>query len=237
MSDKLIQDLSLKLGYRENPHILEKSTENCRLLSLKQNSMTSSIGEIAKVVICIDLAASIIGISFDTNTALKICGLKKSNYANYRRIIQKLIGGTSSVGVPELCLQLGLPAHVQEAAIEELPKYLKFIQRNATDSSNPQYAAVVLYGVARSRKIKVSKVAFCNTCSLKKDQWKILEDSWHQYRQEREKKSTAMDVDVQEESKDVTENLKRPGKAEEIEDYEVWKQRILTRAYNDVVEN
>ncbi|XP_059607695.1 origin recognition complex subunit 6 [Phlebotomus argentipes] len=234
MSEKLIQNIAHKLGYRHNTQIIQKITENSRLLHLKQNAVMSGLGEMAKLVICTDLAASTIGLSFDMETALKVSGMRKAQYANYRRIIQKLIGNSKSVKIPDLCLQLGLPRHVQEAAIQQLPKYLGYMTRvnRGLDEKHPQYAVIVLYGIARQNKVRVSKSAFANVCNLKTDQWKILEESWGKFNKESQEevkqKKGEDDVEM------VVEECKTEATTDEAEDYEVWKQRILAKAYEDL---
>lgn len=167
--------------------------------------------------------------------AQKLCGLRKGLYANNRRIVQKLIGNTKSVGIPELCLQLGLPSQIQGTAAEDLQKYLAYMIRinQDIDRKHPQYAAIALFKTAQMRKIKVSKTAFASSCSLKTDQWKMLEESWEKYARDskekiRAKEATDQDVEM------VEETPKEVNNGEEIEDYEVWKKRILAKAYENL---
>uniref|UniRef100_A0A1B0GJG5 Putative origin recognition complex subunit 6 n=2 Tax=Lutzomyia longipalpis TaxID=7200 RepID=A0A1B0GJG5_LUTLO len=231
------ENIARKLGFQHNPQILEKIKENTRLLQLKQSSMIATIGEMPKIVLCADLAASAMGLPFNTETGIKICGIRKSIYMNYRRIIQKLIGATKIIGIPELCLQMGLPSGVQEAAMEKLPKYLEYMIRikQTVDREHPQYAGIVLYQIAKQRKVKVSRMRFTQACNLRSEQWKILEDSWEKY----EKNSKANELPRAKENTTEDVEMRCDGKKEastglESEDYEVWKERILARAYENL---
>uniref|UniRef100_A0A7G3AS90 Protein TEX261 n=1 Tax=Lutzomyia longipalpis TaxID=7200 RepID=A0A7G3AS90_LUTLO len=185
----------------------------------------------------LNLAATAMGLPFNTETGIKICGTRKSIYMNYRRIIQKLIGTTKIIGIPELCLQMGLPSGVQEAATEKLPKYLEYMTKikQTVDREHPQYAGIVLYQIAKQRKVKVSRMRFTQACNLRSEQWKILEDSWEKY----EKNSKANELPRAKENTTEDVEMKCEGKKEastglESEDYEVWKERILARAYENL---
>ncbi|XP_055705674.1 origin recognition complex subunit 6 [Phlebotomus papatasi] len=236
MGENFIQNIVRKFGYQENVQMIQKIKENSRLLHLKQNSMTSGIGEIAKIVICTDLAASEMGLSFDTELGQKLCGLRKGLYANNRRIVQKLIGNSKSIGIPALCLQLGLPSQIQETAADELQKYLTYMTRinQDIDRKHPQYAAITLFKIAQMRKIKVSKTSFASSCSLKTDQWKMLEESWEKYARDSKEKVRSREEKTDQDVEMVEETPKEGNNAEEIEDYEVWKKRILARAYENL---
>lgn len=156
-----------------------KSTELVRILNLKLTSNT--LGDYAKTVICIDIATNLLGSHFDTGTALKISGLKKSAYSNHKRTIEKVLDISKQIGINEICVQLGLN-QIQNKSAELLEQYKVCVAETESaqdhDLSHPQYAAMAIYQMCLKRKMKSYKQKLISFSHLKPAQWTLLEKNW-----------------------------------------------------------
>ncbi|XP_037898445.1 origin recognition complex subunit 6 [Glossina fuscipes] len=61
----LMEQLFNKIGLRDVPNIIEKTSELMRLLELKSANIPLQINEYAKIVISGDIAAKVLGVACD----------------------------------------------------------------------------------------------------------------------------------------------------------------------------
>ncbi|KAI8124824.1 Origin recognition complex subunit 6 [Lucilia cuprina] len=239
----LIEQLITKMGLRDEPNVLEKTTELVRLLELRSTNVPLQINEYGKIVLCADIAATLMGIPFDKEQALKMSGLRKSHYANNKRMFEKLLDLNKLVGVNDICLQLNLN-QVNKKAEELLELYRKVItseQSSDVDISHPQYAAMAVFSACKLCKQKVSKTKLMPFSNLKPSQWQQLEQRWEKFmakhyndaldnklkKQNSEDQATATATDDDSSKKTYSDKKLR----NEIEDYEKWKKRMLAMAH------
>ncbi|XP_026477139.1 origin recognition complex subunit 6 [Ctenocephalides felis] len=238
--NEMVHMMAQKLGFEENTQLINKANELLRLLKLKSlggNSIT--LTGLAQAVICLDLASSFLGTSFDSDYALKLSGFKKSTYLNSLRTIEKLLDLSKDLTISELCVQLGVTS-VKEKAEILLSKYKT---SHDCDISHPQYVAMAVYQACRLSKIKLQKSMIVPFSRIKGSQWTMLEKTWTTWVDE--VSPTLFKDAVQNNGDKIAENLgkaidagKSDGKQDsekiEIEDYDVWKKRILEEAYREL---
>ncbi|XP_030383114.1 origin recognition complex subunit 6 [Scaptodrosophila lebanonensis] len=232
----LIEQLINKMGLRDEPNVLEKTTELMRLLELRSTNVPLQINEYGKIVLCGDLASTILGIAFDKEQALKLSGLRKTHYMNNKRMFEKLLDLNQLASVKDICLQLGLN-DVARKAEELLQLYNNIgITENADiDITHPQYAAMAVFYACRLLKRKVSKTKLMPFSNLRPSQWHQLEQRWERSISKHHK-DPIFTTDVERNFKqNQEENIANGSKnikpqKPETEDYEKWKSRMLAMA-------
>ncbi|XP_073846351.1 origin recognition complex subunit 6 [Musca autumnalis] len=238
----LIEQLVTKMGLIDEPNILEKATELVRLLELRSTNVPLQINEYGKIVLCGDIAATLLGIAFDKEQALKLSGLRKSHYTNHKRMIEKLLDLNKLVGVNDICIQLNVQ-EVKKKADELLELYRKVIASEQTDvdDTHPQYASMAVFMACKLCQKKISKTKIMPFSNLRPTQWQHLEQRWEKLIAKHYKNTmdNKLKVDDNEEINDENkENGTMKGKGDgkgkerrvEIEDYEKWKKRMLEMA-------
>ncbi|XP_017066675.1 origin recognition complex subunit 6 [Drosophila eugracilis] len=233
----LIEQLITKMGLREEPNVLEKTTELVRLLELRSSNVPLQINEYGKIVLCADLASSLLGIMFDKEQALKLSGLRRSHYLNNKRMFEKLLDMNKVASVNDICVQLGLNEVLRKA--EELMTLFKAVaatEDTDTDTTHPQYAAMAVFQACRLLKKKVSKSKLMPFSNLRPTQFQQLEQQWDRMIAKHHKEGTVLassDLDGKlKESQQ--ENIKgqetKKAQKPQAEDYEIWKARMLATA-------
>nr|AAD39474.1 origin recognition complex subunit 6 [Drosophila melanogaster] len=233
----LIEQLITKMGLREEPNVLEKTTELVRLLELRSTNVPLQINEYGKIVLCADLASCMIGIAFDKEQALKLSALRKSQYLNNKRMFEKLLDLNKLASVNDICVQLGLNEVARKA--EELMTLFKGVAATedmGTDTSHPQYATMAVFQACRLLKKKVSKSKLMPFSNLRPSQFQLLEQQWERmiakhHKESKVPSSTDMEGKLKE---NQNENIKghdaKKAHKPPPEDYEIWKARMLAKA-------
>lgn len=219
-----------------------------RLLQLKSTGGAANLGDYPKATICIDLATTLLGLPFDNEIALKLCGMKKSAYANARRILEKILDISKTIGISEICIQLGLGNLAPKEATTLMEKYKRYVGGGSSDIdfTHPQYAAMAVFQACKKLKVKPPKTKLVAYSHLKPAQWSALEKNWEKFL------SSSADVDMTEKSKasradeDTQPRLieetsvdtrtigLKHSSPEKIEPYVNWKKRMLEKAYREL---
>ncbi|XP_033247491.1 origin recognition complex subunit 6-like [Drosophila miranda] len=232
----LIEQLIAKMGLREEPNVLEKTTELVRLLELRSTNVPLQINEYGKIVLCADLASCLLGIGFDKEQALKLSGLRKSHYLNNKRMFEKLLDLNKLVSVNDICVQLSLNEVTRKA--EELMNLFKGLvsaEENDIDTAHPQYAAMAVFLACRLLKKKVSKPKLMPFSNLRPTQWQQLEQQWERmitkhYKENKVVSPGDLDEKLKPSQQENLTNGSKKSLKPEIEDYEKWKSRMLAMA-------
>lgn len=242
MIDQLVQ----KMGLIDEPKIISKTTELLRLLDLRSTNVNTAINEYAKIVLCIDLAATFLGIPIDQENALKLSGLRKSQYANNKRMFEKLLDLNKQIGISEICTKLGINELAKKATeLLELYKSIVENEANDIDITHPQYPSMAVYQASKLGQKRMSKQKIMAISHLRPSQWTLLEQRWDKfvathYAQSKDKKvksPSGGDGNPKEETaQKSSQELKRPH-VPEVEDYEVWKNRMLGMARLELAHN
>ncbi|XP_065089824.1 origin recognition complex subunit 6 [Ochlerotatus camptorhynchus] len=245
--NKLLIQMIHKLGLSQHDQLLPKSTELFRLLQLKCTGGATNLGDYAKATICINLATTLLSLPFDNEIALKLCAMNKSTYANAKRTSEKILDISKTIGISEICIQLGLNQAQKEASIllENYKRYVGGAGSSEIDFAHPQYAAMAVYQACKKLKVKPPKTKLVAFSHLKPTQWSMLEKNWENFL------SSFADVDASEKSKVSKANETEPRLIEEtavdtrtiglkhsspekIEPYVNWKKRMLEKAYREL---
>jgi origin recognition complex subunit 6 len=201
------------------------------------------MGDYARAVICIEMATNALGQNFDLEIAYKLAGLKRSAYTNNKRTLEKILDLNKPIGINEICVKLGLN-QVQQTAVDLLNKY-KSSRRSQEvsddDLDHPQYSAMAILFACKQHKLKPPKSKIMPLSHLRPGQWSILENVWEKWLQQMETTKKAMRVknlnDTGEKMEcdgDDDRVLLKPVDKPEVEEYEIWKERILRKAYKDI---
>ncbi|CAH1286846.1 unnamed protein product [Chrysodeixis includens] len=241
-NNKTLQLMASKLGLGEEDKVLNKAAEFGRLLQAKSMA-GSNLNETSKVVICLDLAATLFQAEFDIKTAIKYSGLKSSAYNNSKKVVQNLLELDSDrLTTSKLCGALQCPG-VQELADRILVDYQKQAKMEV-DLNLPQYVCMAVFQACRVNKVKISKSKIVEKSRLKPAQWAKLDADWTKFtdlhfatidkkKKGRQAKTAVENVDIENMEIDVP----IPEIIQEIiEPYEDWKKRMLEQAYKELKE-
>ncbi|XP_060526988.1 origin recognition complex subunit 6 [Cylas formicarius] len=228
MNRAVLQNAALKLNIVDETIL--RSAEEC-LRSYHNKCSIKGINDQAKTVLCLDIATQNCGALIDKETAYKLSGLKKSVYEKNYNSIQTLLGLETALTVANVCVFLGC-AEVKDIAEEILSNYLKH-DKKIKDLNHPQYAVAATYLACRLRKINIDKHQLHSLSRLKPSQFKALVTELepfipekHSLKKRRNTKTVQQEDPIIDLDGSAVSEM-----SEEIEEYEVWRDRILREAY------
>ncbi|PZC74535.1 hypothetical protein B5X24_HaOG207702 [Helicoverpa armigera] len=241
LNNKTLHLIASKLGLGEEEKVLNKAAEFERLLQTKSMA-GSNMTDTAKVVICLDLAAAILGADLDLKTAIKYSGLKPLAYNNTKKVVQNLLElNSDKLTTTMLCLTLQCTG-VQDLADRILEEYQRQ-SKMEVDLNLPQYVCMAVYQACRVNKVKVPKSKVIEKSRLKPAQWAKLDADWTKFidlnfatakkKRGRPAKAVIENVDLEENMDIDVPKVDEPQK-EVIEPYEDWKKRMLETAYKEL---
>lgn len=244
--NNLLIQIIHKLGLSQHDQLLPKATELFRLLQLKSSGSAINLGGYVMATICIDLAATMLGLPVDSEIALKLCGMKKSAYANAKRISEKILDISKTIGINEICIQLGLNQAQKEASLM-LENYKRYVggQGSDIDFIHPQYSAMAVYQACKKLKVKPLKTKLVALSHLKAAQWNMLEKNWENFLtsftdmnatgKSNESKTNVTEQRIIEETSADTRTIGlKHSSPEKVEPYLNWKKRMLEKAYREL---
>lgn len=211
-----------------------RSIELLRILQQKSSSANIT-NDLAKTVICIDLAATLLNQPIPEEDLKKSSGLRKADYNRARRTIETLLDLGRCTTINEICIQLGLN-EVKTAALDVLSKYQQFVPGD--DLKHPQYAAMAVFMACKRLKMKPPKQKLTACSQLRAAQWNLLEKKFENMLEAvqpvaKKQIEENMEVDIASDEEEDTEAASEE-KRDEVEDYYVWKARVLKKAYEDL---
>ncbi|KAL3287348.1 hypothetical protein HHI36_001822 [Cryptolaemus montrouzieri] len=220
--------ISKRLNIHDSSTI-KKCEEFLRVL---QTKTSLKLSDQVKTIICLEIATTFTGSSFDKEAALQLCALKKSSYENNLNNIKKILNIDKPLSISELCVQFSC-TQLKDAA-QEL--YSHYKDSDSKDDMHPQYAAAAVYTVCKMNNMKPPKSQFVTLSRLKSNQWNALINDFETFaitnlkQTKFKQKSNVIENTVE---GHVQENANVKEKSDDhvtIEDYEVWKNRILREA-------
>uniref|UniRef100_A0A2A4K691 Origin recognition complex subunit 6 n=1 Tax=Heliothis virescens TaxID=7102 RepID=A0A2A4K691_HELVI len=241
MNNKTLHLIASKLGLGEEEKVLNKAAEFERLL-LTKSMAGSNMTDTSKVVICLDLAAAMLGSDLDVKTAIKYSGLKPSAYNNTKKVVQNLLElNSDKLTTTMLCLTLQCSG-VQDLADRILEEYRRY-SKMEVDLNLPQYVCMAVYQACRVNKVKVPKSKVIEKSRLKPAQWAKLDADWTKFidlnfatakkKRGRPAKNVIENADLEENMDVDVPKVEEPQK-DLIEPYEDWKKRMLETAYKEL---
>ncbi|ETN60531.1 origin recognition complex subunit 6 [Anopheles darlingi] len=242
--NKLLLQIITKLGLAGHDSLVAKSTELQRLLQIRSSSgMTSNLSDSAKTTLCIDLAAGLLGLPIDTEMALKLSGLRKTAYSGGRRTLEKILDINRTIGIAEICVQLGL-SQVQKEATVLLEAYKRYISGGGQiDFTHPQYATMAVFQACKRLKMKPPKTKLVPFSALKPAQWTLLEKNWEKCLANVDLSEAKAKVEPSEarmieskanDSTPAVSSSRNHESPEKTESYQSWKKRMLEKAYREL---
>ncbi|KAJ6626123.1 Origin recognition complex subunit 6 [Pseudolycoriella hygida] len=236
----LVKDVSKKLDI-DDKKVIDKASEHLRLLQVKNSNL--QITEYARIVICLDIAASHTDTAFNQGAAFQLLGYGKEKYRKEKNIILRVLNVNQVHDIRTICQSI--KAINSQELEENATKMLKDfkVSKDVTDA-HPQYDAMAVYQTSKMMKIKVNEEKLIDASHLKRMQWTNLKNQWHRWLEENKitlknfsrkrnaNNGSANEVDTVEETK---ENINPKVKCTEAsESYEDWKKRILAKAHADL---
>lgn len=138
------------------------------------------LSDYAKIVLSLEISAQLLGITFDHSNKLKLSSLKKSEYNNNKKIIEKVLNLNKRLDIPGIILKLS----ITNTAIENTAKNIfdtyksDFSFKNQIDFDHPQYVTMSVYQSCKKHKLKIPKTNFVAISNLKPAQFNQCEKDW-----------------------------------------------------------
>lgn len=209
-------------------------------MKIKCTGVIQVLNETAKIVLCLDLSSRLLNMEFDDKRSLKIAKLTKTAYQNNKRILEKVLNLNKILDINEICIKAGLSdSNVKKTAKKILEAYKKDFHYRNLDFDHPQYVSQAVYQACKVEKVKITKKKMQDCSNLKPAQWISMETEWDKWLQKSptsleptKKEKTVLQL-VQELENETSEVVKIH-KELKVEDYDVWKKRILEQAYEAI---
>ncbi|CAF4859723.1 unnamed protein product [Pieris macdunnoughi] len=238
-TSKTLRLLAVKLGLANEVRVLSKAAEFERLLQIK-STPGNNFSDTSKIVILLDLAASLLGTNFDQKTAVKYSGLKGPSYRNTRKVIENLLElDNEKLSISTLCLNLQCTG-VQDLA-ESIMKEYETSSKVVLDLTLPHYVCMAVYQACRINKVKITKSKIIEKSRLKPGQWSELDAEWTKIVDEKflvvKKRGQPPKVVIENENEmEIDTSPIKETTETKIEPYEDWKRRMLEQAYKELRE-
>ncbi|XP_069702234.1 origin recognition complex subunit 6 isoform X2 [Periplaneta americana] len=180
---RLFSVLGKKLGL-QTEIVVRKGSELHRLLQLKMSTSHMNISQTCQIVICLDLAASVLGLPFEKVEAIKLSGTTKKNYTSFHHTIEKLLGIEKHVTIRDLCVQFG----VSEASLLAQKIVDKYVSEDArslsVDLSHPMYSVAAVIAACKHCKLKVDRAKLMEVGQIRKSSLLKLIKTFEKYAQD-----------------------------------------------------
>lgn len=210
------------------------------LLELISQKTTSNMGinDQVKKNICVDISCELLNIPLDSHIAGNLSGLRKVRYQRQKNSLMKIMNLNKQLDVTTMMLKLRITnSNVEKTANKILEAFRKDYGQQM-DLDHPQYVAVSVYKACMLAKVKVVKKNIIAASNLKANQWSKLEKACDKLVNDVEKFSEENEKDSESGVPQHSENkpgLTRKLDAEpEVEDYDEWAKRTLTKARADL---
>ncbi|KAG6484219.1 hypothetical protein ZIOFF_061014 [Zingiber officinale] len=160
--------------------LIRKAKELRRLSDVQFDSSITGVGEVAKAIICLELAASRFDVVFDRQAAIKMSGMSEKAYMRSLNSMQNGIGFRPSLDVRQLGVQFGcvrLIPFVQKGLSLYKDRYVAAMppsRRSTTDFNRPVFTAVAFYLCAKRHKLKVDKLRLIELCGTSQSEFSTV---------------------------------------------------------------
>lgn len=202
------------------------------------------MGQIAKVVFCVESASTLCGTAFDhPDEAIKLSGLSKKEYDRQKKTFDKLLGLTRQLQLKDICLKFELPQSVQLNA-QRLLKAYESSGKFTDDIQSAHCQAMAVYECCKQQKIKSMKSKLSTLSGLDTGQWKRLEEQWDKWIVSAEpfkEQRVPLTNDENERNGDglhvaQTDSASSTKKTDEtkIQSYEEWKAAMIAKAMAEI---
>ncbi|CAL9208983.1 unnamed protein product, partial [Musa hybrid cultivar] len=175
--------IASRLGLAGSKPLIRKAEELRRFSDVQFNSSIIGVGEIAKAIICLELAASRFDVVFDRQSAIKMSGMSEKAYMRSLNAMKNGIGVKPSLDVRQLGIQFGcvrLIPFVKKGLTLYKDRFLAALppsRRTSTDFNRPVFTAVAFYLCAKRHKLKVDKLRLIELCGTSESEFATVSTS------------------------------------------------------------
>ncbi|KAL5540371.1 hypothetical protein UlMin_041229 [Ulmus minor] len=158
-----LSEIAKKLGLSESKFVVRKAAELRRLCDVQFDSSIIGVGEVCKAVICLEIAATRVGVLFDRANAIRLSGMSEKAYTRSFNSLQNGLGVKNKLDVRELAIQFGcvrIIPFVRKGLSFYRDRFLASLpasRRASADFTRPVFTAVAFYLCAKKQKLKVDK--------------------------------------------------------------------------------
>ncbi|PON57593.1 Origin recognition complex subunit [Parasponia andersonii] len=178
-----LSELAKKLGISESKQLIRKAAELRRLCDVQFDSSIIGVGEVCKAVICLEIAATRLGVLFDRHCAIKLTGMSEKAYTRSYNSLQNGLGVKNKLDVRELAIQFGcvrIIPFVQKGLTFYKDRFLASLpasRRASADFTRPVFTAVAFYLCAKKQKLKVDKLKLTELCGASESEFSSVSAS------------------------------------------------------------
>ncbi|KAJ1423628.1 Origin recognition complex, subunit 6 [Sesbania bispinosa] len=172
-----VSEIAKKLGFSDSKLLIRKAAELRRLCDVHFDSSIIGVGEVAKAVICLEMAATRLGVLFDRSSAVKLSGMSERAYIRSYNSLHNGLGVKMKLDVRELAIQFGcvriIPS-VREGLKLYKDRFLSSLpasRRASADFTRPVFTAAAFYLCAKKQKLKVDKLKLIELCGTSESEF------------------------------------------------------------------
>ncbi|XP_027360762.1 origin of replication complex subunit 6-like [Abrus precatorius] len=172
-----ISELAKKLQLSDSKLLIRKAAELRRLCDVQFDSSVIGVGEVAKSLICLEIAATRLNVLFDRSSAVRLSGMSERAYIRSYNSLHNGLGVKMKLDVRELAIQFGCVRIIplvrdglklyKDRFVSSLPAS----RRASADFTRPVFTAVAFYLCAKKHKLKVDKLKLIELCGTSESEF------------------------------------------------------------------
>ncbi|XP_041016229.1 origin of replication complex subunit 6-like [Juglans microcarpa x Juglans regia] len=178
-----LSEVVKKLGLSESKHLIRKAAELRRLCDVQFDSSIIGVGEVCKAIICLEIAATRLGVLFDRQSAIRLSGMSEKAYSRSFNSLQNGLGVKNNLDVRELAIQFGcvrLIPFVKKGLSLHKERFLASLpasRRASADFTRPLFTSVAFYLCAKKHKLKIDKLKLIELCGASEPEFSNVSTS------------------------------------------------------------
>ncbi|KAF5443313.1 hypothetical protein F2P56_035876 [Juglans regia] len=178
-----LSEVVKKLCLSESKHLIRKAAELRRLCDVQFDSSIIGVGEVCKAIICLEIAATRLGVLFDRQSAIRLSGMSEKAYSRSFNSLQNGLGVKNNLDVRELAIQFGcvrLIPFVKKGLSLYKERFLASLpasRRASADFTRPLFTSVAFYLCAKMHKLKVDKLKLIELCGASEPEFSNVSTS------------------------------------------------------------
>ncbi|KAL2349256.1 hypothetical protein Fmac_003256 [Flemingia macrophylla] len=172
-----LSELAKKLALSDSKLVVRKAAELRRLCDVQFDSSVIGVGEVAKSLICLEIAATRLGVIFNRSSAVRLSGMSERAYIRSYNSLHNGLGVKLKLDVRELAIQFGC-VRIIPLVRDGLKLYkdrfvssLPVSRRANADFTRPVFTAVAFYLCAKKHKLKVDKLKLIELCGTSESEF------------------------------------------------------------------
>ncbi|KAF7828066.1 origin of replication complex subunit 6 [Senna tora] len=178
-----VSEIAKKLGLSNSKLVIRKASELRRLCDVQFDSSIIGVGEVCKAIICLEIAATSLGVLFDRSNAIKLSGMSEKAYIRSYNSLHNGLGVKMKLDVRELAIQFGCVRIISSVRNglniykDRFVSSLPASRRSTADFTRPVFTAVAFYLCAKKHKLKVDKLKLIELCGTSESEFTAVSTS------------------------------------------------------------